>query len=59
MQLIFIFSVSLLSFFPTSFGIHVSCSQAQDDVKKGFIKAEDKSYQLQKLAEQRKTATVT
>ncbi|XP_053494301.1 sorting nexin-27a isoform X2 [Ictalurus furcatus] len=33
------------------------CFQAQDDVKKGFIKAEDKSYQLQKLAEQRKMAT--
>ncbi|KAL6489348.1 hypothetical protein MHYP_G00030890 [Metynnis hypsauchen] len=28
--------------------------QALDDVKKGFIKAEEKSYQLQKLAEQRK-----
>ncbi|KAI3361057.1 hypothetical protein L3Q82_013258 [Scortum barcoo] len=28
--------------------------QAVEDVKKGFIKAEQKSYQLQKLAEQRK-----
>ncbi|XP_026173604.1 sorting nexin-27b isoform X1 [Mastacembelus armatus] len=28
--------------------------QAVDDVKKGFIKAEQKSYQLQKLAEQKK-----
>uniref|UniRef100_A0A672FU43 Sorting nexin-27 n=1 Tax=Salarias fasciatus TaxID=181472 RepID=A0A672FU43_SALFA len=28
--------------------------QALDDVKKGFIKAEQKSYQLQKLAEQKK-----
>ncbi|XP_069040997.1 sorting nexin-27 isoform X2 [Lepisosteus oculatus] len=28
--------------------------QAVDDVKKGFIKAEEKAYQLQKLAEQRK-----
>lgn len=33
--------------------------QALDDVKKGFIKTEDKSYQLQKLAEQRKMATVS
>lgn len=33
--------------------------QAQDDVKKGFIKAEDKAYQLQKLAEQRKMTTVS
>ncbi|CAB1334561.1 unnamed protein product [Coregonus sp. 'balchen'] len=30
--------------------------QAVDDVKKGFIKAEEKSYQLQKLAEQKKMA---
>uniref|UniRef100_A0A8C6VJV2 Sorting nexin 27 n=1 Tax=Naja naja TaxID=35670 RepID=A0A8C6VJV2_NAJNA len=28
--------------------------QAVDDVKKGYIKAEEKSYQLQKLGEQRK-----
>lgn len=28
-------------------------------MKKGFIKTEDKSYQLQKLAEQRKMATVS
>uniref|UniRef100_A0A672YXL6 Sorting nexin 27a n=1 Tax=Sphaeramia orbicularis TaxID=375764 RepID=A0A672YXL6_9TELE len=28
--------------------------QAVDDVKKGFVKAEQKSYQLQKLAEQKK-----
>ncbi|NXM82072.1 SNX27 protein, partial [Oenanthe oenanthe] len=28
--------------------------QAVDDVKKGYIKAEEKSYQLQKLCEQRK-----
>ncbi|KAF3839721.1 hypothetical protein F7725_018438 [Dissostichus mawsoni] len=28
--------------------------QAADDVKKGFVKAEQKSYQLQKLAEQKK-----
>ncbi|KAM4691025.1 sorting nexin-27 [Rhinophrynus dorsalis] len=28
--------------------------QAVDDVKRGYIKAEDKSYQLQKLCEQRK-----
>lgn len=33
--------------------------QALEDVKKGFIKTEDKSYQLQKLAEQRKMATVS
>uniref|UniRef100_A0A6Q2WS55 Sorting nexin 27 n=1 Tax=Esox lucius TaxID=8010 RepID=A0A6Q2WS55_ESOLU len=30
--------------------------QAVDDVKKGFIKVEEKSYQLQKLAEQKKMA---
>uniref|UniRef100_A0A8C9VEN4 Sorting nexin 27b n=1 Tax=Scleropages formosus TaxID=113540 RepID=A0A8C9VEN4_SCLFO len=30
--------------------------QALDDVKKGFIKVDEKSYQLQKLAEQRKMA---
>lgn len=36
-----------------------SVVQAQDDVKKGFIKAEDKAYQLQKLAEQRKMTTVS
>ncbi|XP_053345998.1 sorting nexin-27a isoform X2 [Clarias gariepinus] len=36
--------------------LHYCFHQAQDDVKKGFIKAEDKSYQLQKLAEQRKMA---
>ncbi|XP_076010934.1 sorting nexin-27b isoform X1 [Genypterus blacodes] len=30
--------------------------QALDDVKKGFIKAEQQSYQLQKLAEQKKMA---
>ncbi|KAI4883204.1 hypothetical protein NFI96_011069 [Prochilodus magdalenae] len=35
--------------------LHYCFHQAQDDVKKGFIKAE--SYQLQKLAEQRKMAT--
>lgn len=34
-------------------------AQALEDVKKGFIKTEDKSYQLQKLAEQRKMATVS
>lgn len=34
-------------------------SQAVDDVKKGFIKAEQKSYQLQKLAEQKKMSMVS
>uniref|UniRef100_A0A672P542 Sorting nexin-27 n=1 Tax=Sinocyclocheilus grahami TaxID=75366 RepID=A0A672P542_SINGR len=34
--------------------LHYCFHQAQDDVKKAFIKAEDKAYQLQKLAEQRK-----
>lgn len=38
---------------------HLLSVQALDDVKKGFIKTEDKSYQLQKLAEQRKMATVS
>lgn len=37
---------------------HPLSVQALDDVKKGFIKTEDKSYQLQKLAEQHKMATV-
>lgn len=37
----------------------VLSAQALEDVKKGFIKTEDKSYQLQKLAEQRKMATVS
>uniref|UniRef100_A0A8B9HWB7 Sorting nexin 27b n=1 Tax=Astyanax mexicanus TaxID=7994 RepID=A0A8B9HWB7_ASTMX len=32
--------------------------QALDDVKRGFIKAEEKSYQLQKLSEQRKISMV-
>uniref|UniRef100_A0AAY4DDW3 Sorting nexin 27a n=1 Tax=Denticeps clupeoides TaxID=299321 RepID=A0AAY4DDW3_9TELE len=36
--------------------LHYCFHQAVDDVKKGLIKAEDKSYQLQKLAEQRKMA---
>ncbi|CAL8298053.1 unnamed protein product [Lota lota] len=34
--------------------LHYCFYQALDDVKKGFIKTEDNSYQLQKLAEQRK-----
>lgn len=33
--------------------------QAADDVKKGFIKVEQKSYQLQKLAEQKKMSMVS
>lgn len=33
--------------------------QAVDDVKKGYIKAEEKSYQLQKLCEQRKMVMVS
>ncbi|XP_004073751.1 sorting nexin-27 [Oryzias latipes] len=37
--------------------LHYCFHQALDDVKKGFIKTEDKSYQLQKLAEQHKMAT--
>ncbi|TNM93139.1 hypothetical protein fugu_018541 [Takifugu bimaculatus] len=37
--------------------LHYCFHQALEDVKKGFIKTEDKSYQLQKLAEQRKMAT--
>uniref|UniRef100_A0A8C7GXU1 Sorting nexin 27 n=1 Tax=Oncorhynchus kisutch TaxID=8019 RepID=A0A8C7GXU1_ONCKI len=36
--------------------VHYCFHQALDDVKKGFIKTEDKSYQLTKLAEQRKMA---
>ncbi|KAJ3609771.1 hypothetical protein NHX12_024282 [Muraenolepis orangiensis] len=35
-------------------GLHYCFYQALDDVKKGFIKTEDSSFQLQKLAEQRK-----
>lgn len=34
-------------------------SQALDDVKKGFIKVGETSYQLQKLNEQRKMTTVS
>ncbi len=34
-------------------------SQALDDVKKGFIKVGEKSYQLQKLTEQRKMTMVS
>lgn len=34
-------------------------AQAVDDVKKGYIKAEEKSYQLQKLCEQRKMVMVS
>lgn len=33
--------------------------QAVDDVKKGFIKAEQKNYQLQRLAEQKKMSMVS
>lgn len=33
--------------------------QALDDVKKGFIKVEEKSYQVQKLAEQKKMSMVS
>lgn len=36
-----------------------SSLKAVDDVKKGFIKAEQKSYQLQKLAEQKKMSMVS
>ncbi|KAG9355332.1 hypothetical protein JZ751_000170, partial [Albula glossodonta] len=36
--------------------VHYCFHQALDDVKRGFIKAEDKAYQLQKLAEQGKMA---
>lgn len=42
-----------ISFFPALFWW-----QAVDDVKKGYIKAEEKSYQLQKLYEQRKMVMV-
>ncbi len=34
-------------------------SQALDDVKKGFIKVGEKSYQLQKLTEQKKMTMVS
>ncbi|KAJ8273499.1 hypothetical protein GJAV_G00102270 [Gymnothorax javanicus] len=34
--------------------IHYCFHQALDDVKRGFVKADDQSYQLQKLAEQGK-----
>lgn len=52
--------------FMLSFFLHVvlcfnsvmSYLQAVDDVKKGFIKADQKSYQLQKLAEQKKMSMV-
>lgn len=38
--------------------LSVCSSQAVDDVKKGFINAEQQSYQLQKLAEQKKMSMV-
>lgn len=50
MYLIVIFT--FLSFLPLLWW------QAVDDVKKGYIKAEEKSYQLQKLYEQRKMVMV-
>lgn len=34
-------------------------SQATDDVRKGFVRAEQKSYQLEKLAEQKKMSMVS
>mgnify|MGYP001853023167 CR=1 FL=1 len=43
-------------FFPFFF---FSLFKAVDDVKKGYIKAEEKSYQLQKLCEQRKMVMVS
>lgn len=39
--------------------MRVTLLQAADDVKKGFIKVEQKSYQLQKLAEQKKMSMVS
>ena len=46
--------------FSNSVLIYLALSlQALDDVKKGFIKAEQKSYQLQKLAEQKKMSMVS
>lgn len=35
------------------------CAQAVDDVRRGFIRVEQKSYQLEKLAEQKKMSTVS
>lgn len=35
------------------------CAQAVDDKRRGFIRAEQKSYQLEKLAEQKKMSTVS
>ncbi|POI26896.1 hypothetical protein CIB84_009354, partial [Bambusicola thoracicus] len=40
--------------FPHKLYVQNYTSAAVDDVKKGYIKAEEKSYQLQKLCEQRK-----
>lgn len=54
----FICSRRAKPFTPTPTPLVLS-AQALEDVKKGFIKTEDKSYQLQKLAEQRKMATVS
>lgn len=47
-------------FFPFFFSLfYFSLFKAVDDVKKGYIKAEEKSYQLQKLCEQRKMVMVS
>lgn len=50
--------VYFLCLFPDN-KLHSFFFQAVDDVKKGFIKAEQKSYQLQKLAEQKKMSMVS
>lgn len=46
-------------FFPFFPLFYFSLFKAVDDVKKGYIKAEEKSYQLQKLCEQRKMVMVS
>lgn len=55
----FVMNTCVLLFFFHSVSYVPLSLQAVDDVKKGFIKAEQKSYQLQKLAEQKKMSTVS
>lgn len=51
--------IFLFFFFSLNITMCVNLFQAADDVKKGFIKVEQKSYQLQKLTEQKKMSMVS
>lgn len=58
MYLIMIFTLLSIMIFTLLSSLPLFWRQAVDDVKKGYIKAEEKSYQLQKLYEQRKMVMV-